>query len=180
MPSSFPGPDVDAFAPWARATSSATRAALFLCFVALLLGAVMARVDAATLTVINTNDSGPGSLRQGIADAQDGDTIQFDAALNGHTIALTSGELVINTNVGINGPGPEQLTVSRSQAGPEFGIVHVIPGHIVTVQGLTISGGLVLKFGHGFGGIFNEQSTVNIENCTNASNGPFFSGGGFL
>src|SRR5439155_1252176 len=40
------------------------------------------------ITVTNTNDSGPGSLRQGLADANDGDTINFDPSLNGQTIAL--------------------------------------------------------------------------------------------
>src|ERR1051325_11414738 len=39
--------------------------------------------------VTNTNDSGPGSLRQAIADANSGDTIQFDPALIGQTINLT-------------------------------------------------------------------------------------------
>src|SRR5882724_227435 len=33
--------------------------------------------QAATITVTNTNDSGAGSLRQAIADAHDGDTIDF-------------------------------------------------------------------------------------------------------
>ena len=36
-------------------------------------------VNAATFTVINTNDSGAGSLRQALADANDGDTINFDS-----------------------------------------------------------------------------------------------------
>ena len=36
----------------------------------------------ATITVINTNDNGPGSLRQAVADAVDGDTINFDSSLN--------------------------------------------------------------------------------------------------
>ena len=31
-----------------------------------------------TITVTNTNDSGPGSLRPALADANDGDTIHFD------------------------------------------------------------------------------------------------------
>ncbi len=34
-------------------------------------------VSAATITVMNTNDSGAGSLRQAITDAGSGDTIDF-------------------------------------------------------------------------------------------------------
>jgi hypothetical protein len=33
----------------------------------------------ATITVLNTNDSGAGSLRQAVLDATSGDTIVFDA-----------------------------------------------------------------------------------------------------
>ena len=73
-----------------------------------LLGVMMAgaeSVHAATLIVTTTADSGAGSLRDAIAAASDGDTIQFDAALNGQTITLTSAELVIDKNITINGPG---------------------------------------------------------------------------
>ena len=37
-----------------------------------------------------TNDDGPGSLRQAIADAHDGDIIGFDPTLNGQIITLTT------------------------------------------------------------------------------------------
>ena len=70
-----------------------------------LLCAIAIAAHAATITVINTNDSGPGSLRQALADANDGDTINFDPALNGQTINLTSGELVIGKDITIDGPG---------------------------------------------------------------------------
>src|SRR5881394_4576734 len=63
------------------------------------------------ITVTNTNDSGSGSLRQALADAHDGDTINFDPSLNGQTIMLTSAELVIDKNITISGPGPDLLTV---------------------------------------------------------------------
>lgn len=64
--------------------------ALLLCAAALA-GPKYFRGTAATLIVTNANDSGPGSLRQALADANNGDTIQFDVALNGQTISLTSG-----------------------------------------------------------------------------------------
>ncbi len=47
-----------------------------------------------TLTVLNNHDSGAGSLRDTIANAPSGATIEF--AINIHTIKLTSGELEIN------------------------------------------------------------------------------------
>src|SRR5690349_20387724 len=67
---------------------------------------------AASLTVTNTNDSGPGSLRQAIADAQSGDTITFASGLHGQTISLTSGQLAISRDLTINGPGAGQLAIS--------------------------------------------------------------------
>lgn len=46
------------------------------------------RVSANTFTVTNTNDSGAGSLRQAIADAMPGDTIDFNLAGCPCTITL--------------------------------------------------------------------------------------------
>ena len=56
----------------------------------LLLAATMMSAHAATITVTNTNDSGPGSLRQALANANNGDRINF--AVTG-AITLTSGGL---------------------------------------------------------------------------------------
>ena len=50
--------------------------------------------DADTITVTNGNDSGPGSLRQALADANDGDTINFDPSVG--TVTLTTAELAID------------------------------------------------------------------------------------
>ena len=47
-------------------------------------------VQAATLTVTNTNDSGAGSLRDTIVGAASGDTITFDSSLSGGTIHVAS------------------------------------------------------------------------------------------
>ncbi|MGL5508627.1 MAG: choice-of-anchor Q domain-containing protein, partial [Microcoleaceae cyanobacterium] len=73
----------------------------------------------ATITVNNTNDSGPGSLRSAIAQAQAGDIIQFNTTLanqSNPTIRLTSGQLNINKSITIDGliPGtvPTSITIS--------------------------------------------------------------------
>src|SRR5262249_19890112 len=49
-----------------------------------------------TLTVLTNADSGLGSLREAIADAQNGDQIVFDPSLHGQTITLTSGQLAVS------------------------------------------------------------------------------------
>jgi hypothetical protein len=61
------------------------------------------------ITVTNLNDSGPGSLRQAIVDATPAETIDF--AVTGK-ITRTSGELVINKDLTLIGPGATNLTVS--------------------------------------------------------------------
>src|SRR4029079_15576110 len=101
-------------------------------------------VFAAVLTVTNLNDNGPGSLRDTIAAAASGDTIVF--AVTG-TIALTSGDLVIDRNLIISGPGPGYVTVQRSstigtQTLTIFVIPNLVPPLTVSISGLTISNGL--------------------------------------
>jgi hypothetical protein len=59
------------------------------------LDALDGRLVLSTLTVTNTNDNGPNSLRPVVAAARNGDTINFSSSLNGQTIALTTGELVL-------------------------------------------------------------------------------------
>ena len=125
-----------------------------------LLCAIAIAAHAATITVINTNDSGPGSLRQALADANDGDTINFDPALNGQTINLTSAELVIDNSITISGPGPDVLAVSGVSR--QFTVFHVMPKHTVTIEGLTVSDGR--------GGVWNDHATLTVNNCTVTSN----------
>jgi hypothetical protein len=70
---------------------------------------------AATITVTNTNDSGPGSLRHALANANNLDTINF--AVTG-TIALTSGGLQVTKNVAISGPGSNPVLEKRVLSQP--------------------------------------------------------------
>ncbi len=127
--------------------------------------------------VTSTADNGAGSLRDAIAAASDGDTIQFDAALNGQIIALTSGELVIDASITIAGPGADQLTIRRSTATgtPAFRIFHVLFGLTVRLQGLKITGGFSHESG---GGVFNDQATLTLDRCAVEGNYSGGSGGG--
>src|SRR6266446_25751 len=126
------------------------------------------------ITVTTTNDSGPGSLRQALADANDGDTINFDPTLNGQTITLTTAELVINHDVTVLGPGPNLLTVARSSQ-TQFRIFHVMPAHDATIEGLHIAGGSV-NLGSSGGGVLNDHASLTISNCSLTTNGATYGG----
>lgn len=133
-----------------------------------LLGAVAVGLPSlcgATITVTDITDSGVGSLRQALVDANDGDTIDFDSSLNGQAITLVSGQLLLNKSVTITGPGADQLRVQRSTTTgtPEFRIFYVSPGNSVTISGLGISGGRLS--GDIGGGIYNDQSVLTLNNC---------------
>ena len=78
----------------------------------------------ATFTVINLADSGTGSLRQAIVDANvnlGNDIIQFASGVNG-TITLTSGELAITSAVDLQGPGSSIVAVSGNNASRVFNL----------------------------------------------------------
>src|SRR5215471_10477968 len=92
-------------------------------------------LNANTLTVTNTNDSGPGSLREALAVAFNGDTI--DATGVSGTILLTSGPLGVNHNVTINGPGAANLAVKGNATFPVFGN----SASNATISGFTITNG---------------------------------------
>jgi len=120
---------------------------------------------AATFTVTNPNDSGPGSLRDAISAAASGDKITFDPALNGQTITLTSGELLINKNLNIQGPGANQLTVSGNHASRVF---HVQTD--ATLSGLTIANGSAADFGGGIAQDNVVNTTLAVTKCVITGN----------
>src|SRR6476660_5136340 len=122
----------------------------------LLLCVFMTTAHAATIIITNKNDSGPGSLRQALRDANDHDTITF--AVTG-TITLTSGGLAVNKDVMISGPGKDQLSVDGNQALLVFG---VFPDKTATISDLTIRNGQT--------GIWNEHGTLIVSNCAVSGN----------
>ena len=128
--------------------------------------------SADTITVINTNDSGPGSLRQALVNANNGDTINFDSSLNGQRITLTSGPLSVDKDVTINGPGAKNLAVDGNAQSRVF---YVNPGKTVTIDGLTVANGHTF---FGGGGIYNDSAALTVTNCTLSGNSTYSGGGG--
>ncbi len=131
----------------------------------------------ATLTVTNTNNSGAGSLRQAIADAASGDTINFNLSGCPCTINLTNFGLEIDKHLTIQGPGANLLTVQRNSTASIFRVFRVFGGVTFKLSGLTVSGGDTPRFVSG-GGLFNEGGNVTIEACEFSGNHADNGGGG--
>lgn len=71
--------------------------------------------ELSSVAVSNSEDGGPGSLRQAIADASPGDVVTFSAShfSQPRTIALAS-TLVVNKTLAILGPGADLLTLDAN------------------------------------------------------------------
>jgi predicted outer membrane repeat protein len=160
-----------------------------------------------TIKVSSTANSGPGTLRAAIERADlDGahDTIKFARSVTG-TISLASALPDLSTHITIAGPGASALTVARNVAGgtPAFRIFTVPAGGVVTIIGLTISGGMGpigggidnggslslfqatvsgnsasdVNGGSGTGGGISNQGTLSITNSTLSGNSAQGGGG---
>ena len=132
------------------------------------------------IVVTNNDDSGAGSLRQAIALAQTGASISFAKSLRGETIKLSSGPLVLNQNVSIEGLGASELSVSGGGASAVF---NVASGVNATISGLTITDGMNNAGYSGFaygGGIVNmgELALENVVVSGNQAIGIRAEGGG--
>jgi predicted outer membrane repeat protein len=130
-------------------------------------------IPTGTLTVLNTNDSGAGSLREAILFANvcpDTNTIVFAPSAYGK-ITLTSGQLPITAPLSILGPGPTNVVISGNKVTTVF---YIGPNLNITIAGLTIADGTNAVNG---GGIYNDHSILTLSNCTLSSNAAFFGGG---
>ena len=134
------------------------------------------RVVPATITVLNTNDSGPDSLRAAIDQAnlmQGPATIDFAPSVTG-TITLSSALPNLSTNITVDGPRASVLTVSRSTAPgtPAFRIFNVTASAEVAISGLTITGGRA-----DIGGGIDNSGTLTLTNSTLSDNSAGGGGG---
>jgi hypothetical protein len=144
------------------------------------------RLLMAVHTVLNNDDSGVGSLRQAIAEAANGDTIDL-ASLTG-TVRLQSA-LSINKTLSLAGPGETNLTITATSG---VRAIEVAPGATLNIADICIAsarsgavGGAIRSdgtltltrvtfannVGVGSGGaIYQERGTLLINNCTFANN----------
>lgn len=109
-------------------------------------------------------DSVPGSLRQAIANAAPGETVEFDAGLAGGTIILGGTQLTIDKDLTIQSP-PGGVTVSGNSTSRVF---QINGPAVVELDGLTIIGGNAN--GARGGGVNNIGAMLTLSNTTFTEN----------
>ncbi|MEZ5591759.1 MAG: choice-of-anchor Q domain-containing protein [Gammaproteobacteria bacterium] len=112
---------------------------------ALTLGTVSVGAQAAIFNVTSNADSGAGSLRAAVAQANSAvgpDQITFDTGLG--TITLSSGQIDITDTLTITGPAAGQ-TISGNNASRIFAVTDY---YDLTLQNLTLSGGFTSADGY--------------------------------
>jgi len=105
--------------------------------------------------VINTNDSGTGSLRQCIKDANPYDIIEFDVS---GKIILESNLLYIDKPVYISGPGISNLSISGNN---QFKVFQINGSFPISISNLTLMDGYSERDGSG---IANYRSELSLDN----------------
>ena len=161
--------------PARRASAALSGLALAGGVVSLVPGASPA--GAATFTVTNTDDAGPGSLRAAIAAAnadQQPDVITFDPSVTG-TITLTQ-QLRINSPIEVDGPGAAALAIDGNDVDRVF-YLYSAGGVAVTLSGLTITGGDPGIAADG-GGIWSVAVDLRLERSIITGNNAAADGGG--
>lgn len=124
--------------------------------------------------VTNLNDSGPGSLRQALLDANATlgfDTVTFAPGLTG-TITLTSGEIPIVEHVNVLGPAGGGITVSGNNASRIF----AIDTDTVSIANLAFTAGRSAEGG----AIHARIDDLDLTNVTFTNNTALTGGGGAL
>ncbi len=137
--------------------------------------------NADTITVNSPADNGAGTLREALASAMDGDTI--DATSLTGTITLTSGQLLVSNSVAIVGPGPATLAVDGGFPNTSNRVFYINNAVTVVMSGLTISNGFPVATTFpqdSGGGIFNDHSTLTLSNCVVTRNSTENAAGGIF
>ncbi|MBD6621187.1 hypothetical protein FNW02_37200 [Komarekiella sp. 'clone 1'] len=137
----------------------------------------------ATFNVSNTNDSGTGSLRQAIlnANALTGkDWINFDGVFAdsiADTITLGGSSLSITDDLTINGTGANLLTVSGNNNSRVF---EINSGTTSEIVGLTIANGYISEDVPGGAGILNSGTLTLSNSIINGNIAESANGGGIF
>ena len=121
----------------------------------------LAIVQNKTNIVINSNDNGPGSLRDLVSGSCRNDTISFGASTNGNPIVLSSGQIILHKDIVITGIDSAFTIIDGGNLGRIFNIA---PGVTVTLTGVKLQNGKAKEGG----AIYNAGNlTLNTVLLTN-------------
>ncbi len=132
---------------------------------------------ATTYTVTNTLDSGAGSLRQAVDDANNNagaDVIVFDASAAG-TITLTTGEIAIRDDVSITGLGAVNSTISGNNNSRIFYMYDSAAMLTISISALTLTDG---STGYNGGAILSTGNDLTLSSIVITGNASADEGGG--
>ncbi len=132
------------------------------------------RIAPAALVVNSVADAGAGTLRDTITNSHTGNVISFAPALMGKLITLTSGEILINHSLTINGPGAGNLTISGNNNSRIFHVDDGSDSSLLTVTLNSLS--LVNAKSSVIGGAIDSAENLIVTNSvlsgnTSSSNG---------
>ncbi len=133
--------------------------------------------QANTYTVTNTTDSGAGSLRQAVIDANShagADTILFNSSLSGQTITLSS-QIALYDTTTVQGLGASNLTISGNDNNRVFYVHNTGSVIDVTISSLTLTNGYYDGSG---GAIFSTGVNLTLQDATVQNSYVSFYGGG--
>jgi predicted outer membrane repeat protein len=142
--------------------------------------ALESRIAPATFIVTTLADSGAGSLRQAVLDANlalTADTIVFrGVAAAGGEIPLTTGEIAITDSVKIIGPGAGKVIIDAGDLSRIFNIdAGAAPLKTVSISGLSMVEG---NAGAGAGGAIFSAETLVLSNVVVSGSRTSGEGGG--
>ena len=136
--------------------------------------AVATPAAASQFTVTTTADSGAGSLRQAVIDANANagpDEITFDPSIDTQTITLTSGQLNVIEALTVTGNGPTNTIVDGNASTRIF---NVSGGVAFTISGATLQHTLAAT---GAGGAIDSDGAVTLDATTLTDNSATAGGG---
>ena len=138
----------------------------------------MSTITAQVYTVTSTADVGAGTLRSIITDiVSAGDTILFDRAINGDTIFLTSGEIVIDKDLTIIGNSADQNIIDGSNdIGNDSRLIRIAATADVNISHVSFINAGELTMTSLWGGALLSSGSLNLENCVFDNNKAYLGG----
>lgn len=121
------------------------------------------------ITVTNSLDIGPGSLRDAISTANYGDTIDFSALTDNIPILLLSGELLVDSALVIEGNG---LGITTINGGTTNQLFNFLNADSVKFSNVTFTSGAAALSGGAISALNTNVflDSVNILNCVASGN----------